>query len=413
MDISRGQWYVDRVGVSCDWRSENHMRMATTKSDPKNQPPGNRMDSFSDLKSGIGSEHDCKALLEAIPDMVFRLTRDGTFVFYKGDIDELYISPKFFVGKRIHEVMPEYISKLTMTNVELVLSSGKTQIYAYELSIPGKDNQHYECRMVKYSDDGVLATVRNITSQKIFEQRIIESETHLREIVEKKDKLFSIISHDLKNPFNAILGFSELLLQRISNNQLKDAEVFTKKIMQSGQKAMDLLMNLLDWARAQTDKLNVKKEPIDPGILVSDMLAMLNPVISKKQIAVDVRTLAITKPISADRNMISVVLRNLIINAVKYSYPGGFIDLSIHSHEEEVVFSVTDHGVGIPAEKISTLFAFGAIESTPGTGKETGTGLGLQVCKEFVELQGGRIWAESIEGEGSTFSFALPEKQSA
>ena len=183
--------------------------------------------------------------------------------------------------------------------------------------------------------------------------------------------------------------------------------------MQSGQKAMDLLTNLLDWARTQTGKLVMKKEFFEPEVLVSDMLAMLDPVISKKQVVVRLDTGTNNTPLSADRNMISVVLRNLIINAVKYSYPGGVIDISIHTNKKDLIFSVRDRGVGISDEKTSTLFVFGEIESTPGTGKETGTGLGLQVSKEFVELHGGRIWAESTEGKGSTFSFALPIKQPA
>lgn len=138
--------------------------MEIKQPDDQGASSGKITDSFSDPKSAIKKDHDFKALLEAIPDMVFRLDRDGTFVFYKGDAEDLYISPDVFLGKRIHDVMPEPIINLTMTNVGLVLSTGKAQIYEYKLAIPDKVVQHYECRMVKYGEDGVLATVRNITS---------------------------------------------------------------------------------------------------------------------------------------------------------------------------------------------------------------------------------------------------------
>ena len=247
-----------------------------------------------------------------------------------------------------------------------------------------------------------------IEERKRAEGALIESEKKLQEANAAKDKFFSIIAHDLRNPFNAVIGFSEILKDNLDELEMKEIREYIGFISDSANNAFSLLSNLLDWARSQTDQISFKPEKINIGVIIASTLKILSGEALKKNItissAIPVELLAF-----ADRNMVSVVFRNLISNAIKFTHPGGAISISNNSDNGFHELSVEDTGVGIDKKDLENLFRIDKKISTAGTAEETGTGLGLILCKEFIEKNKGTIKVESETGKGSQFIFTLPE----
>lgn len=229
----------------------------------------------------------------------------------------------------------------------------------------------------------------------------------LRKLNATKDKFISIIAHDLKSPFNAIIGFSRLLHEKIRARNFDHAEKISEIILDSSNNAMDLLKDLLEWALVQTGNMEFKPERINFLEVVNQVESLFADVAKQKGVTIQSNVPKETV-LYADQEMVSVVLRNLISNAIKYTNQEGKVVISVEKSICEIVVSVADTGVGIPRNKLNKLFKIGKNYKRSGTGKEGGTGLGLVLCKEFVEKHGGKIWVKSKEGEGSIFKFTLP-----
>lgn len=229
---------------------------------------------------------------------------------------------------------------------------------------------------------------------------------YLKELIATKDKFFSIVSHDLKNPFTSIMGFADLLVQR-ENLTRDEAKKYAEIIRNSSQIAVDLIKNLTEWARFQTNKVVYNPGEIDLESVINPELKIAESTALQKSIQFS-RSIPSGIKIYADANMIRLSLRNLLSNAIKYSFPGGKIHISAMKKVNEVMVSVSDFGTGIKKENIDKLFKIEENVTTPGTNKEQGTGLGLILVKEFISLHGGQIHVESEFGKCSTFSFTLP-----
>ena len=225
-----------------------------------------------------------------------------------------------------------------------------------------------------------------------------------------KDKFFSIIGHDLRNPFHAIIGFSELLTKEYYSMNDQQKMGLLELINVSSEGAFNLLENLLQWARTQTDKIKFSPENIDINEIVISTLGLLSITAEKKHIRLK-NSLETKTMVFADKNMINTVIRNLISNAVKFTKNGGEVRISATDRNDMIEIQVADTGVGMNKENLGKLFRIDTYHSTTGTSGETGTGLGLIICKEFVEKHGGKIKVESEEKKGSTFSFSLPREK--
>jgi len=238
-------------------------------------------------------------------------------------------------------------------------------------------------------------------------ERLRKAYTDMKETNKTKDKFFSIIAHDLKEPFNTLLGFSELLLKEYDNRAPEENKEMIQHIYNSSIHGFDLLNNLLEWSRSQTGRIEYKPCDFSLTDLVRQNIVSISSAANKKNI--DVQN-EIKEYIMAfgDQRMINTVVRNLIVNALKFTGSGGEIVLSQKEENEFIIVTVTDTGVGISEKNLSKLFNLTESFSTPGTEKEHGTGLGLILCKEFVEKNGGKIWVESEYGRGSKFSFSIP-----
>ena len=239
---------------------------------------------------------------------------------------------------------------------------------------------------------------------------IKNSELSLIELNATKDKFFSIIAHDLKTPFNSIIGFSELLVDNVKENDYDKVAEFAGIILQSSKRAMDLLINLMEWSQLQSGRMDFNPELFDVSMLIDEVILLLKGIADQKSITIE-NQLTRSVQVFADMEMISAVMRNLISNALKFTQTGGCISISALSKENEVIITVSDNGVGLPEDRINKLFILSESYSTPGTNKEKGTGLGLILCNEFIKKNNGLIWVESEIGKGSSFSFSLPLKQ--
>lgn len=267
---------------------------------------------------------------------------------------------------------------------------------------------HFESipRVLENTDIIWTGTLIDVSDRKRAEQEIKSKNLELEKVNAEKDKFFSIIAHDLKSPFNSIIGFSELLVERVIEKDYEKIGLFANIIMQSSNRAMDLLMNLMVWAQSQSGRMVYNPESFDMATLINDEILLLNSIADQKSILINTQTNNFQ--VNADKAMISTVLRNLISNAIKFTHPTGSIAISTIDRQKELIVSVCDNGVGIPKDRLSKLFQLNQSYSTPGTKNEKGTGLGLIICKELVEKNNGKFWVESTIGSGSTFYFSLP-----
>lgn len=256
---------------------------------------------------------------------------------------------------------------------------------------------------------GYFATIFvDITERRQYEETLKNNETHLRELVATKDKFFSIIAHDLKSPFNSILGLSNLLVEQIEEKNYEGIEEYAGIIQKSSIIVFDLLMNLLEWARSQTGRMEFSREYIELGTVINEVIELLNQSANQKSITI-IKELPRNLLVFVDKAMISTILRNLISNAIKFTRQGGQIVILADKKPDELMISIADNGIGIKKEAIGKLFRIDENHVTLGTQNERGTGLGLILCKEFVEKHGGKIWVESEVGKGSEFCFTIPK----
>ncbi len=237
-------------------------------------------------------------------------------------------------------------------------------------------------------------------------QTLLQSEHQLRELNATKDMFFSIIAHDLRSPFNSIIGMSELLSSSFYSFSSEKVIHLISKIHESSKATYELLENLLAWAKAQSDNLVVDMKPVRLQQSLIECIPLLEEQAHVKGIKINLY-IPHNVCVSADKNLLTTVLRNLINNAIKFTHKGGVINIQCAETKNEVVVIISDTGIGIPEEYIANLFKIESKHSTAGTENEKGTGLGLILCKNFVEKMGGTIWLTSQPGLGSSFSFTL------
>ncbi len=255
----------------------------------------------------------------------------------------------------------------------------------------------------------VYGNLVNITEQKTAELKLKASEQKLKLANATKDKFFSIIAHDLRSPFNAMLGFSNILNTKFDNYDKEKKKKFISIIDQGLNDTFKLLENLLYWSRSQRGNIKFEPEVLNLYLLYDEISKLLNQSADSKSIEL-ISKIPENINITADKEMLSTVIRNLVSNAIKFTQKSGkvLINSKIIDDGKAVEVCVKDNGVGISKEIQSNIFDIGVSTSTNGTENEKGTGLGLVLCKEFIEKHNGKIWIDSEEGNGSTFYFTIP-----
>jgi signal transduction histidine kinase/ligand-binding sensor domain-containing protein/DNA-binding response OmpR family regulator len=248
------------------------------------------------------------------------------------------------------------------------------------------------------------------TELKTQSEQLFDANKNLQKLNATKDKFFSIIAHDLKNPFQAILSSADTLAKKyeqLADDKRKD---HINTIKESSTGAYNLLENLLNWARTQTNAIEISTERVNIAELIHNTVQLYKVNAENKTITVvsDVpeKTFAFV-----DKNMLTTIVRNIFSNAIKYTYPGGKVEISAFEDKDETQISISDNGVGMDAKSLENIFHVTTHRSASGTLGESGTGLGLIICKEFIEKNNGSIVASSQPGIGTTFTLSLPVKE--
>lgn len=258
-----------------------------------------------------------------------------------------------------------------------------------------------------------LAVIRvaiDITDRKQAEAEIKLNNQELIKLNAEKDKFFSIIAHDMRGPFNGFLGLSKLMVEELPGLSQQEVQKIAESIRDSAAKLFSLLENLLEWSRMQRDGIIFNPEPICLMSIINEIIQPLMNSVNKKGIEISYE-ITDDMEVFADEYMLASIIRNLASNAVKYTHKGGKITIAAKSVAgNSVEFSVRDTGIGMKPDLVKDLFRLDVQSNRKGTDGEPSTGLGLLLCKDFIEKHGGKIWVESEEGKGSTFYFTLPYK---
>ncbi len=294
---------------------------------------------------------------------------------------------------------------------------GKTQAYEAAYRIIAKDGTYkwfYDRGVVTERNDKgaplkLVGIVFDITESKEAEEKTKRAKKQLEELNAAKDKFFSIIAHDLKNPFNYLLATTEFLYGNIESLEASNVKDYVKELNSSAKQVFSLLENLLQWARAQSGR--IKFDPICVNLfeITLSNASLMRRIAEGKNITL---TDNVNPEIEvfADYDMVNTVVRNILSNAIKFTEEGGSVKIEARDVGDMVEVVVEDDGKGIPPEEIDSIFNIGEENPSVGTAGEVGTGLGLSLCKDFIEKNRGTIRVESKLGEGSKFIFTLHKK---
>jgi PAS domain S-box-containing protein len=310
------------------------------------------------------------------------------------------------------EFQPDGRSSLEKADemMKLALEKGS---YRFEWNHKKADGEVFpvEVLLTSINDDNensILHTVwRDITVRKKSELQIAKYAEELKALNSVKDKFFSIISHDLRGPFQGFLGATEFLSEEIDSLNKQEIKNLAVTLNLSLRKQLDLLNTLLDWSRLQTGDFFINSESIQLYNMTNDVLQPFELLAAQKKIEL-INSIDDNISVMADKNMLSLIIRNLVSNAIKFTNENGYVKVSAVKNDKFIEFSIEDNGIGIDPDNVNKLFRMDLYFSTDGTLNESGSGLGLLLCKEIIDKYKGNIRVESELNKGSKFIFTIP-----
>ena len=362
------------------------------------------------------SNQKLEAIISASPDGIGMLSLSGKLQFLSDKLLNMYgfsnEEKDELIGKSALDFIDPMSHKMLIDNMRKLLAGESDHKIKEYLAIK-KDNSRFYIDInytVLLDSNGnpasILFVERDISERKRAELVIQQQYTQLQELNSSKDKFFSIIAHDLRNPFQSLLSSSELLATEIDSLSQDEIKFFSRALNDSLRNLYILLEHLLQWSMMQRNMIEFKPVNLNLFDLVNKIIEISNQSAVKKNISISNNVDAGVFVI-ADIDMLRSVVQNLITNAIKFTLSDGLIIVSSTNKDGIVEVSVQDTGIGLESVKSSELFKFSTLFTTDGTAGEKGTGLGLPLCKEFVEKHGGKIWVESELGKGSKFTFTL------
>ncbi len=355
------------------------------------------------------SESHSRAIIAAIPDMMFMVNSEGVYIDYKAAAEDLAYQTQSIIGLKNRDIMPTEFSDLIDEKIRLCIQTRQMQQFEYQLPLPEKGIRDFEARMVPNGPDEVVAIVRDVTERKKAEAEIALKNEELIRANAEKDKFFSIIAHDLRSPFNVFLGFTHLLADGLDTFSLKELQKIAGSMRNSATNLFALLENLLEWSRMKRGLIPFEPLPLLLKDVIAESIKPAQDPADNKGIHIE-NEVPEDLEVIADNYMLGSIIRNLVSNAVKFTPVGGKITVSAKLHSNHnVEISIQDTGIGIDKQLMANLFRLDENTNRKGTEGEPSTGLGLILCKEFIEKHGGKLWVESEEGKGSAFYFTLSE----
>ncbi|WP_158974128.1 PAS domain-containing sensor histidine kinase [Cellulophaga sp. L1A9] len=364
------------------------------------------------LKLNTESEAYTHTILDNMGDSVFVKDNHSRLLLVNNAFCEMFeMSRDDVLGKTLAEDVAECERDQFLKIDKQVLLDGIENISEESITLESGNQRLISTRKSRFinasGEKFIIGAIRDITINKKAEKALIESESQLRELNITKDKLFAIIGHDLRSPFNNILTLSGLIEDAIKEEDVSSLSEYVSLIKTTSNSTLSLLENLLTWSNSQKEHVNSQKEKLNIQNLIEEVQEFIKQLAKTKDIAIKEPVLEGLE-IYSDEKMLKTILRNLLSNAVKFTRSGGDIGVSVVKKQDTLEFIVSDTGVGMSAKVCERLFEVGTNVSSRGTANEMGSGFGLVLCKEFVEKLGGQIWVESQEGKGSDFKFTLP-----
>lgn len=384
-------------------------------------------------------------LLNHLPFGSCVLDKDHIVLFWNDFIEHLTEVPKeTIIGLKLSDFFPHFANKLYVNRLENIFKGGAPVVFSSHLhksifnppdkhaervqrtvvtAIPSSKKKEYyalfsiedvteHSNKIKQYRELKEVEVKEVERRKVIEKELVKGKEELKELIATKDKFFSIIAHDLKGPLSSMLGLSKLLIDNFDEFDTFQKKEFITHIYDSTDRNYKLLDNLLTWSQSQSGTINFVPAKESVYLIVDETIKLLSHSAKNKSISLK-NEISSDLFVLADKDMFSTIIRNLISNAIKFTPKGGEVLIQKSVSEEKkskdfVKIAVKDNGQGISKEVQSKLFQIAGNTSTKGTENESGTGLGLLLCKEFVEKQGGEICIESELGKGSKFIFSVP-----
>lgn len=352
-----------------------------------------------------------RSILENMPFLLDAFDEDGNIIVWnKACEDSTGYSADEIIGnpKAIELLYPDpiYREEVLEASINLNITNKRFQLVAKNGQLRTVEwfNIYHKLHISGWSSWGLGL---DVTEQMQMQNKLVENEQKLRELNASKDKFFSIIAHDLRSPFNSILGLSELMIEFTHERDFDSVEKYAPIVYNTSKHAFNLLENLLEWSRSQIGKMDFKPEILDIVSFIEEEIKGMQSVADNKSIRVE---LMYKKRFNvlADKQMLGSVARNLLSNAIKFSHANSVVSVEMVQDGARLIVSVRDHGIGIEEDNIQKLFKLEESFTTVGTQNERGTGIGLLICKDFIEKHDGKLWVESQLNQGSCFYFDLP-----
>jgi len=361
----------------------------------------------------IESEEKYRFLVEESSDPIFSFDREGRYIYVnKAFARGVGKHQDFIIGNKIWDVFSKEEADKRFATVKYVFETGEQKVIEVRVPTPHGDTFFITTAIPVKGETGAVKIVicisKDITQRRIAEDALKLSEQSLREANRDKDKLFSVIAHDLRTPFASIIGFTQLLKTNVKEYEHQNLEEYLRIINSAAKSTLCLLDNLLYWAKSQSGTLAFKPciQSLEP--IVKELIDEIDLSAKIKSITVNYFQSSEIE-IYADPNMLRTILRNLIANALKYSNIETRIDVFAIDYPQWIEVTVQDKGMGMDENKKKNIFENEERETTLGTAGEKGSGLGLILCRDFVLKHNGRIWVESEIGKGCRFKFTLPK----
>ena len=365
------------------------------------------------------SKRELSTLMANLPGMVYSCVNDPewTMVFISEGSIELtgYLPDELIESSTVsyNDIIHNEDRQCVWAIIQEALEEHTTYDISYRITTKSGSVKHvWERGQGIFETDGHLhhleGFITDITERKLADAELKIKNAELQRLNVEKDKFFSIIAHDLRSPFNTLLGFSELLADNVQQYTLAQIQQMANDMFYSAGNLFKLLENLLEWSRMKRGLISFKPVKCNLSYVIKQNIELHILQAGKKSVSInniiDPATIVI-----ADLQMLNGIIRNLLSNAIKFSHHGGTVFLeSEETKDNNLIISIKDEGIGIPDEMKEKLFALGSESSRKGTDGEPSTGLGLLLCKEYIEKHKGKLWVESEVGKGSTFHFTLP-----
>lgn len=348
-------------------------------------------------------------------DWVYLINSNRQIVFISSNCKDVtgYTDADFYENNNlifniVHATDKSFVTKI----LESEFSGHPQKALEFKIVTSQGKEKWIEQKIVPFFDNdksylGSFVSNRDDSKRKNFEVALKTSEENLKAAVADKDKFFSILAHDIRSSFSGLIGLSQFLNNELDDLDKPKVKELVEKINYSVRSIFTFIENILEWSRIQSGRMEIKPKRFSLTDLIIEVIAINRAGMTKKNINIEFDQ-ADEFTVFADENMISVVLRNLVSNALKFSYGGSKIELKLTRKDKFIEFGIKDEGTGIRKDELDQLFKIGSSVAKSGTENEQGTGIGLILSKEFIEKNGGRIVAESEFGKGSRFTFTLP-----